>query len=412
MRWPDALDFLRFRAGEAFMGLRTAAIAASLVLVSAQAALAADCGGDFDAWKRGFEAEAAQQGVGAKGQQALDQAQIDPKVLQRDRAQGVFAQTFIEFSSRMVNSYRLKQGAAKLKKYADVFSRAEADYGVPPPVIAAFWALETDFGAVQGDFSTLDALATLSHDCRRPDVFRPQLMALLKLIDLGTVPADVKGAWAGEIGQTQILPKDYLEKGIDGDGDGIVDLRNSAPDVIMTTANFVRQLGWTPGQKWLEEVRVPDDMPWDQTGRGNRLPMSQWTGWGVTDRDGGPLDDTGLAGGVVLPMGRKGPSFMAYPNYDVYLEWNQSFVYTLTAAHLADRLAGSPAYDPRHPDPALSVDQMKALQQLLAGRGYEVGKIDGVLGSGTRDAVRQEQMRLGLPVDGWPTLELLTKLSA
>lgn len=394
------------------MQLRTAALAASIALFSAGQAIAADCGGDFEAWKQRMDAELSQQGVGPKGVQALADARIDPKVLQRDRAQGVFAQTFVEFSTRMVNAYRLKQGAANLKKYADVFARAEAEFGVPPPVVAAFWALETDFGAVQGDFRTLDALATLSHDCRRPELFRPQLVALLELIDRGTLPLDVKGAWAGEVGQTQILPGDYLAKGIDGDGDGLVDLRSSPPDVIMTTANFVRKLGWRPGEPWLEEIRVPDELPWEQTGRDNRQPISYWTGLGVTGRDGTPLADSGVAGGVVLPMGRKGPAFMAYPNYDVYLEWNQSFVYTLTAGHLADRLAGSPAYDPRNPDPALSVDEMKALQQLLQSRGYDVGKIDGVLGSGTRDAVRKEQQRLGLPIDGWPTQELLSKLSA
>ncbi|MDW6020815.1 lytic murein transglycosylase [Mesorhizobium sp. BAC0120] len=394
------------------MGLRAQAVAASFMLASAMPAHAVECGGDFSAWKKGFEAEAGEQGIGLKGQQALDQAGIDPNVLKRDRAQGVFTQSFIQFSSRMVNAYRLKQGAANLKKYADVFARAEAEYGVPPPVITAFWALETDFGAVQGDFKTLDALATLSHDCRRPELFRPQLMALLKLIDLGTVPPDVRGAWAGEIGQTQILPKDYLEKGVDGDGDGEVDLRGSPADVIMTTAKFVHSLGWRAGEPWLEEVRVPDELPWEQTGRNSRLPVSQWSAWGVTYRDGAPLKDKGVPGGIVLPMGRNGPAFLAYPNYDVYLEWNQSFVYTLTAAHLADRLAGSPPYDPRNPDPALSADEMKALQTLLQGRGYDVGKIDGVLGSGTREAVRQEQKRLGLPVDGWPTQELLARLSA
>ena len=262
------------------MGFRTATIAVSLVFASAVPALAVECGGDFGAWKKGFEAEAGQEGIGPKGQQALDDAAIDPNVIKRDRAQGVFAQTFIEFSTRMVNAYRLKQGAANLKKYADIFARAEAEYGVPPPVVAAFWALETDFGAVQGDFRTLDALATLSHDCRRPELFRPQLMALLKLIDLGIVPPDVKGAWAGEIGQTQILPRDYLEKGVDGDGDGEVDLRGSAPDVIMTTAHFVQTLGWKAGQPWLEEVRVPDDMPWQETGRTNRQPMAKWSGLG------------------------------------------------------------------------------------------------------------------------------------
>ena len=141
-------------------------------------ALAQECGGDFEAWKKGVEAEAKAAGVGPAGLDALEAATIDDKVLARDRAQGVFAQTFIEFSTRMISAYRLKQGAANLKKYADVFARADQQFGVPAPVIAAFWALETDFGAVQGDFHTLDALATLSHDCRRPQLFRPQLMAL------------------------------------------------------------------------------------------------------------------------------------------------------------------------------------------------------------------------------------------
>ena len=175
-------------------------------------------------------------------------------MLDRDRAQGVFTQTFVEFSGRMINDYRLKNGAANLKKYADVFARAEQEFGVPGPVIAAFWALETDFGAVQGDFNTLNAVTTLAHDCRRPELFRPQLVPLLTLIDRGIVPADVKGAWAGEIGQTQILPTDYLLRGIDGDGDGVVDLRGSAPDVIMTTANKIEHRGWKRGEPWMQEV--------------------------------------------------------------------------------------------------------------------------------------------------------------
>ena len=126
---------------------------------------------------------------------------------------------------------------------------------------------------MQGDFHTLNALVTLAHDCRRPELFRPQIVPLLTLIDRGVLPADVNGAWAGEIGQTQILPSDYLARGVDGDGDGIVDLRNSAPDVIMTTANKIKSRGWKRGEPWIEEVRVPDDMPWDQTGRTNKLPL-------------------------------------------------------------------------------------------------------------------------------------------
>lgn len=381
-----------------------------MVAMTASPALAQECGGDFTTWKNALRAEAVAQGVGPTGLAALDSASIDQKVLQRDRAQGVFTQTFTEFSGRMISDYRLKQGAANLKKYADVFARAEREFGVPGPVIAAFWALETDFGAVQGDFHTLSALVTLSHDCRRPQLFRPQIIPLLKLIEQGTLPADVKGAWAGEIGQTQMLPSDYLLRGVDGDGDGIVDLRNSAPDVIMTTAKKIQSRGWKRGEPWLQEVRVPEQMPWEETGRTNKLPIAQLAEWGITDRDGKQLASSSLKAGVILPMGHKGPAFLGYDNYDVYLEWNQSITYTLTAAHLATRLAGEPPFDQGRPQQGLTGDAMKTLQQKLHEKGYDVGGIDGILGTNTREAIRQEQIRLGLPVDGWPTPDLLANL--
>ncbi|CCV07817.1 putative transglycolase [Mesorhizobium metallidurans STM 2683] len=392
------------------MRLRFEILAALLLTASALPAAAQQCGGDFEAWKQGVAAEARAAGVGSAGLDALEKATIDDKVLARDRSQGVFTQTFLEFSNRMISSHRLKQGAINLKKYADVFGRADREFGVQAPVIAAFWALETDFGAVQGDFHTLNALVTLSHDCRRPQLFRPQIVPLLTLIDRGVLPADVTGAWAGEIGQTQMLPSDYLTRGVDGDGDEVVDLRGSAPDVIMTTASKIMSRGWKRDQPWIEEVRVPDDMPWDQTGRTNKLPLTQWAQLGVTNPDGTPLVGNGLKAGLALPMGRKGPAFLAYDNFDVYLEWNQSFTYALTAANLAARLAGAPQIDPRNPEPGLSGDQMKALQTKLEAKGYDVGSVDGILGTNTREAIRKEQKRLGLPVDGWPTPELLGKL--
>jgi lytic murein transglycosylase len=392
------------------MRLRSQALAALFLCATALPAMAQQCGGDFETWKQGVAAEAKAAGVGAVGLDALEDANFDERALARDRAQGVFTQTFVEFSNRMISAYRLKQGAANMKKYADIFARADQQFGVQAPIITAFWALETDFGAVQGDFHTLSALVTLSHDCRRPQLFRQQLVPLLELIDRGVLPADVKGAWAGEIGQTQILPTDYLAHGVDGDGDGKVDLRNSVPDVIMTTASKIQSRGWKRDQPWVQEVRVPDEMPWDQTGRTNKLPISQWAQWGVTEPNGNPLIDNGLKAGLALPMGRKGPAFLTYDNFDVYLEWNQSFTYALTAANLAARLAGAPPLDPRNPEQGLNNEQMKALQTKLEARGYDVGTVDGILGTNTREAIRKEQMRLGLPVDGWPTPELLGKL--
>jgi len=389
--------------------MKSSALIAALLL-SATSATAQECGAEFESWKSGIEQEARAAGVGERGLDALRGARVDQRVLQRDRAQGFFTQTFTEFAGRMISQYRLTHGSNHLKQRADIFAKAERDYGVPGPVITAFWALETDFGAVQGDFNSLNALITLAHDCRRPELFRPQVVPMLTLIDNGTLPADVQGAWAGEIGQTQMLPSDVLTKGVDGDGDGIVDMRRSIPDVILTTARKIQSRGWRAGEPWMEEVRVPAEMPWAETGRTNRLPIARWADWGVTKADGSALDAARPEAGLMLPMGHKGPAFLVYPNFDVYLEWNQSIVYTLTAANLATRFAGAPKFDPRTPEEGLVGESMKLLQQKLADRGYDVGGIDGILGQMTRDAVRKEQIRLDLPADGWPTSALLSNL--
>jgi hypothetical protein len=140
------------------------------------------------------------------------------------------------------------------------------------------------------------------------------------------------------------------------------------------------------------------------------LPIGQWAAWGVTDRDGGALDQTRSPASLVLPMGRKGPAFLVFDNYDVYLKWNQSFVYTLTAAHLATRFAGAPAYDKRNPEPGLSPGEMRELQQKLQAKGYDVGKIDGVIGQQTRAAIKDMQQKFGLPADSYPSPELLARL--
>lgn len=368
------------------------------------------CGGEIEPWFNELMAEAKAAGVSDKGISELFKASMDDKVLERDRAQGVFNQTFLTFSSRMVADYRLKQGAANLKKYADTFAKAEAEYGVPGPVISAFWGLETDFGAVQGDFDTLNALLTLSFDCRRPELFRPQLIALLKLFDRGVVDSKTTGAWAGEIGQMQMLPSDYLERGVDGDGDGKVDLKNSSPDAIMTAARVMRDLGWRKGEPWLEEVKLTRELPWENAIRSNRLPHSKWAEWGVTGLKGPLGPDDGNAS-LLLPMGRKGPAFLSYANFDIFVEWNKSIIYATTAAYFATRLAGAGPLEQTTPEPGLSPEQLKELQNKLAARGHDMGpKIDGVFGVLTRDAVREEQMRLGLPADSWPTPELLSKL--
>ncbi|MHA1189436.1 MAG: lytic murein transglycosylase, partial [Alphaproteobacteria bacterium] len=325
--------------------------------------------------------------------------------------QGVFAQSFLQFSNRMVAQYRLDQGRANLKKYKSLFADIENQYGVPGPVIAGFWGLETDYGGNTGDFPTIRALATLAHDCRRPELFRPQLMDALRLADVGDLAiAEMKGAWAGELGQMQFLPSDYFESAVDYDGDGRRNLIRSTPDALASTANVLASFGWHRGEPWLQEVRVPDNLPWDQADLAIRLPRSQWVKWGVRAASGKlPADQTPTA--LILPMGRNGPAFLAYRNFDIYLKWNRSFVYSTTAAYFATRLAGTTKVSAgKAKVTPLSLRQTKQLQEILAGRGYDVGKIDGVIGARTRAAVKDAQMKLGMPADSYPTPTLLARL--
>jgi len=383
-----------------------------LVLLWSTAGIApagrAECGGDFGDWLQGVRVQAQTAGVGPSAVALLAGVRRSEQVLTRDQSQQVFSQDWQTFSGRMVNAFRLKSGKAQLERFAESFAEAQQRFGVPAPAIAAFWGLESDYGAVQGRFSTLDALATLAHDCRRPDLFRPQLLAALRLVDLGYVrPEALTGAWAGELGQLQLLPADYLAYGTDGDGDGRVDLKTSAPDVILTAARFLQQVGWRAGEPWLEEVSLPEALPWEQIASADAWPRRQWAAWGVLGVAGADLVGDELPAGLLLPMGHKGPAFLAYPNFACFQRWNQSMVYATTAAYFAGRLAGAPAARRGTPDPGLSIDELKRLQEKFLALGYAVGAADGILGAKTRAAVRREQLRQGLPADGWPTAGLV-----
>jgi len=386
-------------------------LTALALILSPISVQSAPCGGTFDNFMQDLGNEAKQAGYAPDAvNSVLRSARLDPSVLARDRAQGVFKQSFLEFSKRSISSYRMRNGAKNMQTYAETFARARAEFGVPAEVITAFWALETDFGAVQGDFNTINALATLAYDCRRPELFRPQLLAAIALAARGDIdPANTTGAWAGEIGMVQMLPADILTKGVDGDADGHVRLKTSAPDAILTAANLIRTLGWHAGEPWLIEVTAPESTPWEKSGLGSHMRVSDWTALGLKARNGN-MPNGNMQASLLLPQGRLGPKFLAFRNFDVYLEWNQSFIYSTTAAYLATRLGGADRYDAGRPDLALSDADMKALQQKLAARGYDVGDIDGILGARTRDAVQAEQKRLGLPADAWPTKTLLSRL--
>lgn len=368
--------------------------------------------GSFSAWLQDFQQEARANGISARTVSALNGLSFDKKVYSFDRRQGVFAQSFLEFSDRMVAQYRLDRGRGHLKKSKALFDRIESQFGVPGAPIVGFWGLETDFGANLGNFNTLRALATLAYDCRRPEKFRPQLMAALQIIERGDLRADqMRGAWAGELGQTQFLPSDYLENGVDFDGDGQVNLLRSSADALASTAKVLAGLGWRRGEPWLEEVRVPDQLPWEQADLAIQHPRSQWVSWGVTYTDDRALQADATPTTLLLPMGRNGPAFLAYPNFRIYLEWNKSLVYATTAAYYATRLAGAPRVGRGKAkiDP-LSINETKDLQQRLVAMGHDVGSVDGIIGAKTRAAVKAVQLQQGLPADSYPTRDLLRRL--
>ncbi|MGB1235053.1 MAG: lytic murein transglycosylase [Planktomarina sp.] len=371
----------------------------------------AQCGGSFSGFVASLAAEARSKGHSDAAIQSFFRGVAqDSSVIKADRSQGVFQKDFLAFSQALVSQNRMDHGRKNASRYAAVFDQMQREYGVSPGVLLAFWGFETDYGVNQGNTNTRNALVTLAHDCRRPELFRPQVFAALELFERGAFdPQNTKGAWAGEIGQIQMLPEDLLVNGVDADGDGRVDLQKSAADALMTGARMLSQMGWQPNQPWLQEVIVPDTLEWAATGLDKSYPVSQWKNAGVQGRNG-PLFNQDVQASLLLPQGRKGPAFLAYPNFKVYFEWNQSFVYVTTAAYFANRLMGEPRYDPGNPDQGLNGQQMQQLQQKLADKGYDVGKIDGILGARTRAAVQNEQRRLGLPADAWPTPALLSQL--
>jgi lytic murein transglycosylase len=340
---------------------------------------------------------------------------FDPAIIRRDSGQGVFQQSFLQFAGRMTGAGRYQNGLKQLKANAPLLSRIEQRFGVPPPVVVALWGLESDYGAYKGGtYNVIRAVATLAYDCRRSAFFRDQLMGAVRIVERGDLRAEqMIGNWAGELGPTQFTPADYFKHGVDMDGDGRVDMINSIPDALGSAANLMKSFGWQRGQPWLQEVRVPAQMPWQEAGLDKQHPRSQWVKWGVAAAHGPRLPADDLPASLILPMGHLGPAFLAYPNFKSYTEWNAAFVYSTTAAYFGTRLAGAPVVGPGNGQPVVpTTQQIQELQQLLIQRGFLTGEADGRLGAASRPAVKQAQQKYGLPADSYPTQELTDRLRA
>ena len=394
--------------------LAAVCVLAVQALAAGDAFAAAPCrtSGSFESWLEKFKQEALAQGISRSAiATASPYLVYDQRIVNIDRGQRFFAQDFLQFSDKLLAAGRIPNGINQMKKHAALFARAEQQYGVPPPVIIAFWGLESDFGANMGKDQALRSLTTLAYDCRRSEMFRGHLFDALRLIERGDLQAaEMIGSWAGELGQTQMMPSEYFKYAVDYDGDGKRNLLRSVPDVIGSTADYLVNLGWRRGEPWLQEVRVPP-LPWDQADLAIQHPRSKWAQWGVTLADGKPLPNDNLPASLLLPMGRFGPAFLAYNNFQVYLKWNASLVYSATAAYYATRVAGAPpVVRSSGPIPTVTVEEVREIQQLLIRAGHDVGGADGKLGTQTRQAIKAMQMKFGLPADSYPTQELLARL--
>jgi len=323
-----------------------------------------------------------------------------------------FTRAVWDYLDNTVTPGRIAQGQDKLLQLRGELDTATARYGVPAAVVVAIWGMESNYGSNYGDIPTIDALATLGFEGRREDWARGQLTAALKILQSGDIDrAHMIGSWAGAMGQTQFLPSNFLAYAVDADGDGRRDIWASMADVTASTANFLARSGWQAAQPWGTEVQLPSGFDYGRADTEMRQPSAGWSAQGVRTMDGAPLPEF-ADGAILLPAGARGPAFLVGPNFRAILRYNNSTSYALAVGLLAQRLSGGPGVQAAWPRDlqALTRSELLAMQTALNQRGFASGTPDGMMGPATRDGLRRYQRSLGLPADGYPTVELLRRL--
>lgn len=369
----------------------------------------------FDTWLQDLRREALAQGVGTTTlDAALGGLKPVQRVIELDRRQPEFTQTFWRYMDGRVTTKRVKRAQALLAEHEHLLRPIVKKYGVPARFLVAFWALETNFGDYTGVFPLFGALATLAHDARRSDFFRTQLITALKLMERGDVKANTKASWAGAMGYCQFIPTTYWTYAVDYDGDGRRDMWNTLGDVFASASNFLRESGWKPKETWGREVKLPDGFDLDQAGLQVKKPLQAWQDIGVRRIEGGDLPKADIKGSIVLPAGHQGPAFLVYDNFRTILKWNRSLLYAASVGHLADRIAGKrPLATPRpKKDIPLARADVLEIQRLLNDFGFDAGTPDGIAGAQTRAAIKGFQRKVMLPPDGYPSFGLLERLRA
>ncbi len=335
-----------------------------------------------------------------------------PKVIESDRSQAEFTQTFATYLNQRVSDNRIKQGRQLLKKHKHFLQLLFRKYGVPGRYLIAFWGLETNFGHYLGNISTLNSLATLACDERRAEFFSKELLLALQLMNRESLTADkMQGSWAGAMGHTQFMPSTYYQYAVDGDGDGQINLWLSEKDALASSANYLQQLGWKTGERWGREVSLPVSFPYEKTGYKNWQSLTEWKSSGATKVNGVLLPELDIQSAVLVPSGHSGPAFLVYQNFKIIMRWNQSKHYALSVGLLADRISGlGPLSMPPENQQPLRFQTVLALQENLNKSGFNAGPADGIMGSKTQEAIQAFQISVGLIADGYPNSSTLSKL--
>ncbi|HEY0052400.1 MAG TPA: lytic murein transglycosylase, partial [Caulobacteraceae bacterium] len=355
---------------------------------------------EFDAWRESFLDRRAGADRAAWARE-LAGLTPDMTVVSRDRTQPEFSRSAGDYITRAVTDGRVAEGRRRINE-SPWMASIERRYGVPRELLVAVWANESGFGRIQGDSDVVRSLATLAWEGRRRAWAEGQLADALDIITSGKAPRSrLKGSWAGAMGQTQFMPDNYLRLAQDGNGDGVVDIWGSEADSLASAANLLARAGWKPGQAWAVEVTLPEGF--DYGASEEKHPWSFWQARGVRRADGAAFSSAEAAeeANILLPQGAGGPAFLALPNHYVIRRYNNSVAYALAIGLTADGIAGRPGLTRAWPvEEPLGREQRLGAQRALAALGYDPGGIDGVIGTGTRNALRRFQVDNGLLADG------------
>ena len=391
--------------------LKMSLFAATAMLVAAPA-FAQDA--DFLACLQNIKTEAVRQSVPA---QVVDRAfqglTPDPKVVELDSRQPEFSLTYAKYIGNSISPERISKGQQMMARHRQLLGELSRDYGVSPQYLIAFWGLETNYGTYMGDFQVVRSVATLACATKRAAFFTNETVQALRILAMNHMTSQqMKGSWAGAMGNMQFMPSTFTKWAVDRDGDGKVDIWNSAPDALTSAANFLRGIGFKNGLPSSDEVVLPKGFPLEQADTTIEKPVRAWAAMGVKRAGGGALPASDEPSAIVLPAGWRGPAFILYPNFKAVMNWNRSTLYALAVGILARQITGGPAVMQAPPadDEPLARETVIDIQTRLARLGFYTDEADGLLGPKTRSAVRLFQKQAGLPADGHATPDVVRRL--